>query len=143
MNSRSGLQLSLLNLVGLKCILQLRGQNERVKDGENERKPIILYNSYMAISSLVQEHLSGPLRGMSVMVVTLQYPKKWCNSVPSSIVSQQMHQKNVATDTSSCCPEMPQFSSLLCKTCCLIAHLMQEVPYASAQKTISKVRPCL
>lgn len=76
MNSRSGLQLSLLNLVGLKCILQLKRQNERVKDGENERNPIILYNSYMAISSLVQEQLSGPLRGMSVMVVTIQYPKK-------------------------------------------------------------------
>lgn len=76
MNSRSGLQLSLLNLVGLKCILQLKGQNERVKDGENERNPIILYNSYMAISSLVQEQLSGPLRGTSVMVVTIQYPKK-------------------------------------------------------------------
>lgn len=57
------MQLSLLNLVGLKPILQLKGQNGRVKDRENETKPVIFYNSHVMISSLVQEQLSAPLRG--------------------------------------------------------------------------------
>lgn len=69
--------------------------------------------------------------------------QKWCNSFSSCTVFQQMHQRNLAIDTSSCCPEMLHFNSLLCKVCCFIALLIQEVPHTSAKKAVSKLWPCL
>lgn len=135
MSSRSGVQLP-VKVDGSEVYFIAK---EPEWKGHSKRKALTLCNSHMMVSSLFQEQLSGPLRGASIRVAIIQYSKKWCNSLPSSTVSQQMHQKNVTTDRSSCCLEMPHLTPYSAKCAVLLPALSKRCH----RKAVWKVRPFL